>query len=387
MATALPEPPGDPTPHPPVRESGPPPPPRPDDVMAAGATDEADVTVVGAGVIGLSVAWTLARRGMRVRVHDPAPGSGASRVAAGMLAPVGETGTDTAPLVSLLCESADAWPAFAVDLEVASGTTVGYRTEPTLVVAADADGVTELDREAARYTSLRLDARRLRGSAARRAEPLLAPRVRAGLLVDADRQVDPRRVVAALRRLVPVDTSPVPADRPGVVVLAAGWRTGALAGLPVRPVKGQVLRLRATAGAPRLSRVVRGSVDGRGVYLVPRADGEVVVGATSEERGDTTVTAGAVYDLLRAAVELVPALAEYELAETVAGLRPATPDNLPLLGRLDARTVVATGHYRHGILLAPATAAAVAEIVHTGRTPDRLAPFDPLRFQERSRHA
>lgn len=342
-----------------------------------------DVVIVGAGIIGLATAWRLSQAGLSVRVHDPAPGSGASTVAAGMLAPVGETHYENAPLLPLLRESAAAWPGFAAELGAASGRDLGYRSVGTLAVAGDADAAAELDREAAHRRSLGLAVEPVAGSAARTLEPLLAPRVRAGLRLDADHQVDPRRVTDALLSIVDVQRS-APDTAAGTVVIAAGWRTGALTGLPVRPVKGQLLRLRAPDRVPRLSRVVRGAIDGRAAYLVPRDDGALVVGATSEERGiDTSVTAGAVHDLLRAATDLVPVLAEYRLCETCVGLRPGTPDNLPVLGRLDARTVVASGHYRNGILLAPATAAALTELVLTGEPPARLAPFDPHRFEDR----
>jgi len=338
-----------------------------------------DVEIVGAGIIGLSTAWRLSAAGLSVRVHDPAPGTGASGVAAGMLAPVGETHFDNTGLLPLLCGAAARWPAFAAELTEASGMDVGYRTEGTLAVACDADALAELDREAAHHRSLGLASHALRRSAVRELEPLLTPRVRAGLRVDGDHQVDPRRVLAALRSIVDVDDSPV--GDAGTVVVAAGWRTGALTGLPIRPVKGQLLRL-AAAGAPRLTHVVRGRLSGRGVYLVPRDDGELVVGATSEERGDTTVTAGAVYDLLRAAIDLVPVLAEYRLAETCAGLRPGTPDNLPVLGRIDARTIVASGHYRNGVLLAPATADAITTLITSGGLPADWSPCDPGRFTD-----
>ena len=225
-----------------------------------------------------------------------------------------------------------------------------------------------------------------RASQLREREPLLSPGIRGGALLPADHQVDPRRVLAAL--LTAVDKAGVrvvcreitdlsTVDTP-IRVLAAGWRSAHLAGLPVRPVKGQLLRLRGTG----LRHVIRGYVDGRSVYLVPRADGEVVVGATTEERGDTRVTAGAVRHLLDAAVELVPEVAEYELVEARAGLRPGTPDNAPIIGALSPGVFVATGHHRNGILLAPLTADAVADLVtaSVGDTADLIAPFGPGRF-------
>jgi glycine oxidase len=185
-------------------------------------------------------------------------------------------------------------------------------------------------------------------------------------------------VVAALRARVPVepvavtDLSEVDA---GTVVVAAGCATAALTGLPIRPVKGQILRLRPTGAVTSpLRHVVRGYADGRQVYLVPRADGEVVAGATEEEAADRRVTAGAVHDLLRAAITLVPELAEYELAEAVAGHRPGTPDNAPVIGRLRDGVVVASGHHRHGILLAPVTADLVAGIVAGADGPHEWTP-------------
>jgi glycine oxidase len=199
-----------------------------------------------------------------------------------------------------------------------------------------------------------------------------------------ERQVDPRRVVAALRdrlagRIVAKrieSLSEVDAD---IVVVAAGCGTARLTGLPVRPVKGQVLRLRGEPGL--LRHVVDATVDGRQVYLVPRRDGEIVVGATQEERTDSTVTAGAVQDLLRAAIDLVPALADLELTETTVGHRPGTPDNAPLLGRLDQRVIVAAGHHRNGVLLSPVTADLIADLVITGEADPLLAAFAPGRFR------
>jgi glycine oxidase len=322
-----------------------------------------DVAVVGGGVIGLAIAWRCARRGLRVRVYDPSPGQGASRASAGMLAPVSEAYFGEAELTRLLVASADRWPAFRAELE------------------------TEAERLRAYQAGLGLPIEALRPGQLREREPLLSPRLRGGAYAAADRQVDPRRLVAALCAALDgtvepravTDLSEVDAE---VVVVAAGCGSAALTGLPVRPVKGQILRLRAPAGAPPGFRhVIRGYADGRSVYLVPRADGEVVVGATAEERRDSSVTAGGVLDLLRAAVDLVPELAEYELAEAAVGHRPGTPDNAPIVGWLEPdRTVVATGHFRHGVVLTPITADAVADLVCTGEVPSVLAPFGPSRF-------
>jgi glycine oxidase len=343
------------------------------------------VGVVGGGVIGLAVAYRLRERGCAVTVYDPAPGTGASDVAAGMLAPAGEAAFGEGDLAALLAESARRWPAFAASLHEATGLDVGYRADGTLLVARTGDDLAELDRLLRLQSTFGLAPQPLRTSELREREPLLSPRLRGGALVSSDAQVDPRRVVAALlatgipvvRRHVP-DLSTVDSTvDEDVLVVAAGCGSAELAGLPVRPVKGQLLRLRGPAA---LRHTVRGYADGCPVYAVPRTDGEVVVGATNEERTDATVTAGAVLDLLRAAVELVPALAEYALTETRYGFRPGTPDNAPCIGWLRPGVLVATGHYRNGVLLAPVTADAVADLVLGGPDAALLAPFAPGRF-------
>ncbi|MBY8874066.1 glycine oxidase ThiO [Micromonospora sp. PLK6-60] len=351
----------------------------------------ADVGVVGAGPVGLAIAWRCAARGLRVVVHDPAPGSGASHVAAGMLSPVAEAYFGERELTGLLAESAARWPGFAAELTEASGADLGYRTDGTLVVGLTADDLAEARRLWAYQQGLGLPITALRPSQLRDREPALAPRLRGGAVAPGDHQVDPRRLVAALRTaarragatLLPGAVTALGEVAAPVVVVAAGCGTAALTGLPVRPVKGQVLRLRAPGGgAPGFRHVIRGYADGESVYLVPRAGGEVVVGATVEERTDTEVTAGAVLRLLRAAVDLVPELAEYDLAEASAGLRPGTPDNAPIIGALPGRpgVLAATGHHRHGIVLTPVTADLVAELIVTGTPDPLLAPFRPDRF-------
>ncbi|HEX5740902.1 MAG TPA: FAD-dependent oxidoreductase, partial [Pilimelia sp.] len=342
---------------------------------------------------------------------------------AGMLAPVAEAYFGERELTALLVAAAADWPRFAADLAAGAapdsagaaaegfaaaaapagaaapdhpraaaadaGRLLGLRTEGTLVVGRTSDDLAEVDRLRSYQESLGLPVHRLRAAQLRAREPLLAPGVRGGAYLPDDHAVDPRRLVAALRtaaaaagvRALPsavARLADVDADQ---VVVAAGLGVGRLTGLPVRPVKGQVLRLRTPDDSPPGFRhVIRGVVDGRGVYCVPRADGEVVVGATVEERADRLPTAGAALELLRAAVDLIPALTEYALAETGVGHRAGTPDNGPLLGRLDPRTVVAGGFYRHGIVCTPLAAAAVADLVE-GRDPAAAwAPFAPDRF-------
>ena len=363
--------------------------------------------MVGGGVIGLSIAWRASAAGLRAVVADDAPGRGASWAAAGMLAPVSEVHAGEEALLALGLASNRRYPSFIAELEDAAGRDAGYRMCGTLIVARDGDESAVLDRLYELHRDHGLDAQRLRARACRELEPALTPRVRGGILVARDDQVDNRALVQALLeacrrggvelRTARVESVEVVGDRVvGVrlgdgstvateqVVLCAGCWSAQVAGIPsefrppVRPVKGQVLHLRGPADPPLLSRSVRGG-DG---YVVPRADGRVVLGATVEEQGfDTRVTAGAALALLRDAYEVVPGIAELELVETVVGLRPGSPDNAPLLGPsgLDGLTV-ATGHYRSGILLAPITADAIAELVVTGNVPDVIAPFDPTRF-------
>ncbi|WP_200260749.1 glycine oxidase ThiO [Streptomyces sp. HSG2] len=371
-----------------------------------------DVVVVGGGVIGLVTAWRAAQRGLLTTVVDPEPGGGAARVAAGMLAAVTELHYGEETLLSLNLASAGRYAAFAAELLDATGQDPGYRRCGTLAVARDADDRALLRDLHALQLRCGLSAEWLSGRDCRRLEPMLAPGVRGGLRVDGDHQIDPRRLgralvtacehagvtlhrARALRLTMDADraTGVVTDDgatlRAGRTVLAGGSASARLAGVPrhalppVRPVKGQVLRLAMPADAPPLlSRTVRAVVRGNPVYLVPRENGELVVGATSEEMGwDTTVTAGGVYELLRDAHELVPGVTELPLTETLAGLRPASPDNAPLLGPTAVEGLLAaTGHHRNGVLLTPVTGDVMAHVLTTGLLPQEALPFTPRRF-------
>ncbi len=345
--------------------------------------DRVDVAVVGGGAIGLAVAWRARARGLRVRVLDRgALGGGTSGAAAGMLAPVAEADLGERDLLALGLDSARRWPAFAAELEEASGLPVGLRTCGSLLLARDRDEAEAVDREREVRERLGLHVQRLLPSAARRLEPALAPALRLALELPGDHAVDPRALVAALaeacRRagveLCPHTEVPDPRalDAERVVLAAGAWSGG-----PVRPVKGQSLLLRDPAGPGLVDRVLRWD----GGYLVPRGDGRFYLGATMEERGfDTAVTALGVYELLRDASELVPGVLELEVLETICGLRPGTPDNAPLLGAdpEEPRLVWATGHFRNGILLTPVTAELiVAELC--GEQP-QAAAFSPARF-------
>jgi glycine oxidase len=371
------------------------------------------VLVAGGGVIGLSVAWRAAQDGALVSLLErDGLGHGASRVAAGMLAPVAEVefGAAGRRVLHLGLRSAAMWPGFATELGDASGADVGLQQTGTMLLARDADEARELERQRAFREQLGLAVRPLRGSQARELEPALAPGVRMALEAPEDHSVDPRVVLAALEqacraagvqvrehcavaalardasgavtgvRLADGDTVAA-----GEVVVAAGAWSGGVAGVPgderppVRPVRGQILRLRDPQGPGLLRRVVRFE----GGYLVPRGDGRYVLGATVEERGFCELpTAGGVYELLRDAHELVPGVRELELEELSVGFRPGTPDNAPAIGR-GARDglIWATGHYRNGILLAPLTAELVGDVL-AGRAPaEELAgACDPGRF-------
>jgi glycine oxidase len=373
--------------------------------MPQDPTATSDVAVIGGGVIGLAIAWRAAQRGLSVCVLERGElGAGASHVAAGMLAPVTEADAGELALLELGLRSARVWPAFAQELSEAAGAETGFRSSGALVVARDRDEAEALERELALRLDLGLEVRRLLPSAARRLEPALAPTVRLALDVPGDHCADPRAVVLALAeaarragvtlrtgsaveriehrggRVTGVGLAGGEVVHARRVVAAAGAWSGAIDGLPripLRPVKGQILRLRDPAGPGLLERVVRFE----GGYLVPRGDGRYVLGATMEERGfDTTVTAGALYELLRDGGELVPGVHELVIEEMSAGLRPATPDNAPLLGPAAELEGLhwATGHHRNGILLAPVS----AELVVDGLTGGDAVPaaFAAARF-------
>ncbi|MEA2460936.1 MAG: glycine oxidase [Actinomycetota bacterium] len=372
-----------------------------------------DVAIIGGGVIGAAIGWECVRRGLSVTLIDEEPGEGASSVAAGMLAPVTELHYGENDLLAFNLRSASLFPEWVDELEEATGSDVGFRRTGTIMVARDADEHASLQRVWQHQTSLDLKAERLRGSETISLEPGLSTRIRSGVLVPDDHQVDPDALTRALLRacsdrgvsFVANKVTSLSVEENAVVglqlnggeklacrrvVIAAGCRSGEIGGLPngvvipVRPVKGQLVELRSPSGTPIIERNVRGA----DVYLVPRRDGRLVVGATVEELGfDTTVTAGAVLELLRDAYELVPGVAELEVTRLRAGLRPGTPDNAPLIGPLGVDgAFLATGHFRNGVLLAPATALAVAEMLAEGDAED-VSAFDPRRFDGTSHPA
>jgi glycine oxidase len=372
----------------------------------------ADVVIAGGGVIGTAIAWRAASAGLDVVLVDPGHGDAASLVAAGMLAPVSESLFGEGALLRVNLLAVRRFPSFAAELEQAAGHDVGLRREGTLAIAYDPGDLAALKRLTAFRRSAGLDAEELDSRACRKLEPFLTPDVHGGVLFAGDWSVDNRRYAAALLEAAVAEKVRVTRDRvtgvrvrdgrvrgarladggdvdSAAVVVAAGCWSGTVDGLPgplrsaVRPVKGQLLRLRHPAGMPPvISHTIRATVRGMDVYLVPRADGEMIVGATSEERGpDLTVTAGAVHDLLRDAMSVLPVTSELILAETCAGLRPGTPDNGPVVGGCGVEgLLLATGHYRNGILMSPVTADAIVSWLAGQEPAAEWQPFTPGRF-------
>lgn len=404
----------------------------------------ADVAVIGGGVIGHGIAWEVRRSGRSVVLIDDAPGSGASWAAAGMLAPVSELHYQEEDLLDVMLESSGLWPSFAADLAQAGAVEpgdldAGYLTTPTLAVGADAaDRRALMDlRTVQKASGLMVEPLTVRE--ARTREPLLSPAISCALDIPADHQVDPRKLIASLRKVLAAHESgatSVDGAREGFAVdhraISLLWENGRVSGaklanggtvraretivanglhaasldglpeglqLPLRPVYGDILRLAVPRHLqPLVTSTVRGLVHGVPVYIVPRQDGTVVIGATQREdalsaKGDTdpagtAVSAGGVYQLLRDAQALLPAVAELELLESTARARPATPDNAPLLGRVPAPApgaghiaglIIATGFFRHGVLLTPA-AAAICRDLQDGREDPRWHALSPARF-------
>ncbi|MBT2586008.1 glycine oxidase ThiO [Arthrobacter sp. ISL-95] len=397
---------------------------------------QADVAVIGAGVIGLGIAHEARRQGRSVALIDPDPASGATFAAAGMLAPVSELHYQEEDLLELMLESSRLWPSFVEGLHQGGGDN-GYRTTPTLAVGADAADRTALADLRSVQLAAGLGVEPLALRDARQREPLLSPQISCAFDIPADHQVDPRILAACLltglSSHVPEDHSWVAGANDGFAVSSPArrllWDRGRVTGvqlesggmvlaretvvanglgapqlsglpwglsLPVRPVYGDILRLRVPEHLqPLVSSTVRGMVRGIPVYIVPRDDGTVVIGATQREDGlsasSDAVSAGGVYQLLRDAQVLVPAVAELELLEATARARPGTPDNAPLLGRVNGPTgevgglVIATGFFRHGVLLTPVAARIVGELIN-GSTDPRWTPFLPDRFSATRGH-
>jgi glycine oxidase len=360
-------------------------------------------------VIGLSIAWRLAEAGCQVTVYERGEAArGASWAAAGMLAAAVETEPGEEALLSLTLESQRLWPEFAHELEAASGISVEYRDEGTIVVALTRDDLDQLRFTYEFQRGLGLDLEWLSAAAVRCLEPHLRPGLSGAVLSRRDHQVENRSVGraltiavrgagAALHEHCPVRAIEIAAGRAAgvvtdrgrepadAVVLSAGAWSREIGGIPschlppVRPIKGQMLALQMEAAAPLLRHVIWLP---RGYYLVPRHDGRLLIGATVEERGfDEALTAGGLLTLIESAWRAVPAIEELPIAETWVGFRPGSRDDAPMLGPSGIdRLVIATGHHRNGILLAPLTAVAIRDYVLSGRVPEILQSFGPTRF-------
>lgn len=369
--------------------------------------DKPRVAIIGGGIIGMAIGWRLAQAGASVDVFDRATaGQGATRAAAGMLAAGVEAEPGEQRLLPLCLESQARWPGFAAELEALTGLPVGLRNQGTLVVASTRDEVELLRSNYEFQRGLGLDLTWLSGAAAKEKEPFLNPRTAAGVFSAKDGQVDNRLASAALRvalertgaRLheavdvtgldvrggratgVVLGERVVPAD---TVVLAAGaWSRlvpGQSSPPPVRPVKGQMMSLAMDPANPLLTHVVWAPK----CYLVPRTDGTLIIGATTEEKGfDAQMTAGGVLALLDAAWRALPGVEELPVKEMWVGHRPGCRDDAPILGPATGLEglVLATGHHRNGILLAPITADAISCLVLTGQVDPHIAPFGAGRF-------
>lgn len=322
------------------------------------------VTVAGGGIVGLTCAWWLVEAGHDVTVHDPAPGSGATYAAAGMIAPAGEAWFGEEPLLRLGLASAALWPSYAGRIGVRLSRT------GTVLAARDAGDLAVLRRSVALLASLGLPVAEV-------AEPALTDRVSGTAFLPGDAHVDPREVVVALLARLGDRVVRTPAPRAADLLVRC---TGIQAHPAIRRVRGEILRVRCD-DPPR--HMIRGLVHGEPVYLVPRRGGEVVVGATSESHDEPAVaTVGGVVRLLDAARSLVPSLDRAEVLEVLARDRPGTPDNGPLIGFTSPTEIVAAGHYRGGVLLAPVTAAAVLALVSGVPPPPEVLPFSATRFTQ-----
>jgi glycine oxidase len=371
------------------------------------------VAIIGAGVVGLGIAWRLAARGVKVSVFDKgAAGAGATHAAAGMLAACAEAEPGEEALVALGRDSQARWPAFADELKQASGIDVELRREGTLVIALTADDQARLHHHLEFQHKLGLPLHWISAAETRRREPHLAGKLSGAVFSPQDHQVDNRKLALALRGAAQAAGASINEHQPvaaissqgrrvdgvaladgrrraaDVVVLAAGAWSRAIAGTiadlapqalpPVRPIKGQMLALRMDAAAPLITHVIWGP----GIYMVPRLDGRLIIGATVEEKEfDATLTAGGLLTLLEAAWRAVPAIEELPIDEMWVGHRPGSRDDAPILGpaALDG-LIYATGHHRNGILLAPVTADTIARLVLDGTLDPAIRPFGIERF-------
>lgn len=372
-----------------------------------GETARSPLCIVGGGVIGLAIGWRLARQGAAVRVFERGTaGRQASWAAAGMLAPLSEVGFEDEGFLALGRESLRLYPRFLEELKQDAQVEVRLDSRGTLTIGLDRDDAERLRRLCEFREHLGLPVKWLSGTEAREIEPLVSPRTSSAIWIPDDHQVDNRALVDALKaafqkcggtlsenlpvtevlhdgaRVNGVRTEQGEFDAAGVVIAAGCWSKqvgGIPKGLlpPVRPVKGQIITLREDERYG-FSHVIRAP----DAYLAPKGDGRIVLGASEEDMGfDTTITAGAVYRLLERGWRAVPSIYDLPIQEIIAGLRPGSRDHDPIVGKAGLEGLYyATGHYRHGILLAPATALEISSLILEGRSPGLFAPFAPSRF-------
>ena len=366
------------------------------------------VAVIGGGIIGLSIAWQLARRGRDVTVFDRGEaGRAASWVAAGMLAPVSEFGFENEDFLQFGQRSMQMYPRFLDELEADCGRRVSLDTRGTMMVGFHRDDTERIRRIYEFRSHKGLPVQWMSGEEARELEPLLSPRATSAMWIPQDYQINNRDLVEALKDALTatggelVENTPVESIRSkhgvctGIIcvgggsyptdttILAAGCWSGQIEGIPanlvpkVRPVKGQIVSL-GFGGTYEFARVIRAP----DVYILPKGDGRLLIGATEEEMGfDTTPTAGPVMRLIERAWEAVPSVYDLPIESIDVGLRPGTRDHEPLIGESGMTDLYfATGHYRHGILLAPVTAYAICDLVMDKVRPEWLGPFSPSRF-------
>ncbi len=373
-----------------------------------------DVAIAGGGVIGGAIALELARAGLRVAVFDrQQPGQEASWASAGILSPAPENPGMVA-MVPLGKASLALYPEFVAQAEEISGKSAGFRPKGTLEALFSRDTKAELSTIIALHHGLGLKAEPLRGEDARELEPALSEDVEAAVLRPEEASVDNRALTAALLEAAQRGGAEIfPGNGAKAIwregnrcaglvlqnekveakwtVIAAGCFSATIEGIapyaPVRPAKGQMVALRADD--LKMERVLWSEK----IYLVPRNDGRILAGATVEYTGfDKRTTAGGIEKILSAAIDLAPALADARVEETWAGLRPDSPDHLPILGPADLDgLLLATGHFRSGILLTPITARLVREWITEQRVSVDWDRFSPLRFQsaatDAARHA
>lgn len=375
-----------------------------------------DTVVVGGGIIGVSLAFELRRRGQSVLVLDrQEPGREASWAAAGTISPAPDH--ESVGIAALGCESYRLYPEFAAAIEEASGESVGFHPNGAMELFFCPDGETERDRRVDEIQNHGITAEAISLNEAKIREPAIGAATRAALWIRDEAYLDPRvithvAIAAALKTGVEMrgnsdvisvlveqnqcsgvlvaDAERNRAGRLEVrtgekiaarnVVIAAGWRSGEIGGVetyaPTAPVRGQMVALAKVPGAPRT--ILRSDLG----YMAPRQDGRTVIGSTLESgRAEKHTTPAGVQKILSAALTMAPGLASAPILETWAGVRPDSPDHLPIIGPANVEGLfIATGHYRNGMLLAPVTAKYLAEWIATGKPSAWFEPFSPLRF-------